>query len=288
MKKSVLKKSIALVATSAILASCGGGGSSSSSSTWGIYSNPNVTAQGFVNSLNDVDGVTFPFDSYIVKDIDETVRNNEDWFVIYDAEYDEYVAVSLQYIRSITYYDYYSSNFNLAEEFRDIQDDDEFFNGLIGDGFGDDYEIVDYDYTDIFGEDYYEGFDSGLLYEDGAEVTDVSMLQGEAENKAFAQKAAAVSATYNVSIETSLSLVTLGKKVETMMANGGGELTTADQEALMGDLQKLTGVTLEDVNNAAGDKVAQEQMLQGIADKIGTSSQNLTDALLPALGINVQ
>ena len=287
MKKSLIetaKKSLLLTATLAAMTSCGGGGSSSSSSssTYGAYNSPYISAQSFVNSLNDVDGYN---DNELVKDDWETVRSDwdaEDYFVIYDAEYSEYVAVSLQYVRTITYYDYYSSNYNTASEFRDIQDDDEFFSGLIGDGYGDDYEIVDYDHTDMWGEDYYVGFDSGLLYEGADETTDVSLMAADKEKAAFYKKAADVSFAYSIDMKTSLSLVTLGTKVEKMLDRSKGEqLTQEDELALVSDIEKVTGASYADFNEAANSPEAKEDLVAKIAEKLGTNSDNLENRLLP-------
>jgi len=286
MKKSIIettKKSLLMLTALATLASCGGGGGGGgSTSTYGAYNSGYVTAQGFVNSLNDVDGYN---DNELVKDEYDTVRSDwdsEDFFVIYDAEYDEYMAVSLQYIRTITYYDYYSSNFNLATEFRDIQDDDDFFNGLVGDGFGDDYEIVDYEYTNIWGEDFYRGFDSGYLYEDSEETTDVSLMAADKEKAAFYKKAADVSFAYSIDMKTSLSLVTLGSKVEKMLdRSNGDQLTEEDQLALVTDIEKVTGASYSEFNEAANDSSAKEDLVGKIAAKLGTTADNLENRLLP-------
>lgn len=286
IKKSLIettKKSLLALTALATIASCGGGGGGGgTSSTYGSYSSPYVSAQSFVNSLNDVDGYS---DNELVKDEWDTVRSSwdsEDFFVIYDAEYDEYVSVSLQYVRTITYYDYYSSNFNLATEFRDIQDDDDFFNGLIGDGYGDDYEIVDYSHTDIWGEDYYRGFDSGLLYEDADETTDVSLMAADKEKAEFYKKAADVSFAYSIDMKTSLSLVTLGTKVEKMLDRSKGEqLTKADELALVSDIEKVTGASYAEFNEAATNSEVKEDLVAKIAAKLGTNSDNLENRLLP-------
>ena len=191
------------------LSSCGGGGGGGS--TWGAYSSPYVSATSFVNGLNDADYAPTYDESFVILHTDETIRSaafgEDDWFVIYDAEYDEYKAVSLQYIRSIVYYDYYANSTGLAEEFRDIETDDIFAGNIYGDIFGDDYEVVDH-----IGLGVYLGVESGWLYEDDEETTDVALLAAEKQRNAFIKKAVAVSYTYNVGIETSLSLVSLGQK----------------------------------------------------------------------------
>jgi hypothetical protein len=280
MNASLLKKSLTALALSAVLVGCNGGGGGGSS--YGPKTSPYISAQGFVNALNSVDGAPFPFDSYIVKDQWDTVRNDQTWFVIYDSEYNEHVAVSLQYLRSIVYFAHYSSNNALANEFRAIQSDDQFFYGIIGDGFGYNYEIVDYSHTDIWGESYYIGYDSGLLYEDQGSSFDVSLMAGEQENIEFYQKAANVSYAYNVGIEASLALVALGQRVERMVGTSS-EITLADQAAVMNDIAGIAGVSLADINKASMDQRARQEMIEDIADRIGTSASNLEQRILPEL-----
>lgn len=284
MKNSTLKNALAGLMLSAVLVGCnGGGGGGGGGPTFGPKTSPYISANGFINALNSVDGASFPFDSYMVKDQWDTVRSDETWFVIWDAEYQEHVAVSLEYLRTIVYYAYYSTNNNLANEFRAIQSDDQFFNGIIGDGAGFNYEIVDYAYTSG-GEDFYVGFDSGLLYDDVAGSSfDVSMMAGEVENLEFYQKAANVSYAYNVGIEASLALVTLGQRVEHIVGQSQGEITLNDQVAIMSELSGIAGVSLDDINRAANDNRAKQELIEDIADRIGTSASNLEQRVLPDL-----
>src|SRR5690606_28970589 len=118
-----LLQSAALLSATTMLVSCSGGGSS----TYGTYYSPTVSVNEFVNALNRIEGYDAD-DSYVELYTDETIRSTyageEDWFVIYDDKYNEYKAVSLQYIRSIVYYDYYSNSTALAREFRAIERDD--------------------------------------------------------------------------------------------------------------------------------------------------------------------
>lgn len=283
-----LKKSLVLVSGLSLLAACTGGGggggyvgggNGGGGSSQGNYQNPSITVSEFVNSLNYMDSA----DSYIELYADETLRSmvagQDDWFVIYDDLYGEYKAVSLQYIRSIVYVNYYASNDSLAEEFRQIELDDIDNGDLYGDYYGDDYEVVDYDaYTDLF-----IGVNSGFEYEDATGTTDVSLMAAEQQQKDFFQKAANVSLAYNLSLETSLSLVTLGQKAEAMLGKGNGELTLADQAAFASDLQNLAGVSAADVMAAANSQNAQSDLVNKIASKIGTSAANLENRILPEL-----
>ena len=290
MSFSRIIKTTALTATLAVLASCngGGGGTVGSStgggttgSTYGSYTSAYVSVDSFVAALNNLESTNYQ--SYVELYADETLRSatpgEEDWFVIYDDRYNEHKAVSLQYIRSIIYYDYYSNNSALAREFRDIETDDILAGELNGDYWGDDYEVVDFDYW----TNTYVGRNSGFEYEDEAATTDVSLMTAEVQQKEFIKKAANISFAFNVGIETSLSLVTLGEKAEKMLGKGNGELTAQDQAAFANDLQRLAGVTLAEVMEASQSEQAQSDLVGKIADKIGTSAANLENRLLPEL-----
>lgn len=270
------------------LASCGGGGGGGGvyvpPSSYGTQTSPNIFASEFVSSLNSVDGTySTRVELYANETLRSAVAGQEDWFVIYDAKYSEYKAVSLQYIRSIVYYDYYSNNNAVASEFRNIERGDIIGGELNGDYYGNDYEVVD-----RLSSGYFEGRNSGYLYEDEASSTDVSLLAKEQEQKKFFDKAAKVSFVYNVSIETSMSMVTLGSKIEKMLKRSNGELTQEDQVALLGDIKSLTGVSVEELQKAATDSVAKKDVLAKVAAKVGTSAQNLEDKFLPEVfGINL-
>jgi hypothetical protein len=278
--KTLLK--VSMLSMLLALASCGGGGGGGtvgggSTSTYGLYSSPNILASEFVNSLNSVDGTySTSVELYTNETLRSKVAGQDDWFVIYDAKFSEYKAVSLQYIRSIDYYDYYSNNRAVAAEFRSIERDDVKAGKLNGDFFGDDYEVVD-----RLNSGYFEGRESGYLYEDEANSTDVSLLAKEAEQKKFFAKAAKVSFVFNVSLETSMSMITLGSKMEKMLSRANGELTQEDQAALASDMTRLTGVTAAELEKASQDSSAKEEVLAKVAAKIGTSTQNLESKILP-------
>jgi hypothetical protein len=260
----------------------GGGGTGTGGSTYGQYSSPTITANRFITALNDVDGLPADDLSELILTIDETERSQlagqDDWFVIYDSKYDEYKAVSLQYVRSIVYYDYYSNDFSAADEFRNIETDDILDGYINGDYLGDDYEVV------TLGTDgFFYGEESGYAYEDESETTDVNLMAADSEKMKFFKQASNVSYTYSVSLETAMSLVTLGSKVESMLKKSDSELTAEDQAALMGDIENLTGVTLEEVVQAGFDNKKKEEVLEKISSKVGTTAQHLEGELLPEL-----
>src|SRR5690606_18126522 len=147
----------------------------------------------------------------------------------------------------------------VASEFRKTETDDVIAGRMNGDFYGDDYEVVD-----RLSSGYYEGRQSGYLYEDEVGTTDVSLLAKEQEQSKFFSKAAKVSFVYNVSLETSMSMITLGSKIEKMLSRANGELTQEDQLALLGDMKKLTGVTMEEIQKAAQSSEAKEDVIAKI------------------------
>jgi hypothetical protein len=267
---------ISLLATLMALVSCGGGGGGHS--TYGPKTSPSILASEFVSALNSVDGTySTSVQLYTNETLRSTQPGQEQWFVIWDAKYSEYKAVSLNYVRSVVYYDYYSNNRAVASEFRSIERSDILAGRSNGDTYGNDYEVVDYHSS----TGYYEGRNSGYLYEDEAGTTDVSLLAKEQEKMNFYGKAAKVSFVYNVSLETSMSMVTLGAKIEKMLSHGNGELTANDQAALLGDLKQLTGVSIEEIQQAGNNSKAKADVLAKVAEKIGTSAQTLEQKFLP-------
>ncbi len=260
------------------LASCGGGGGGGGGgSTYGARTNPYILASEFVNALNNVDGTySTRVELYTNETLRSSVPGQEQWFVIWDAKYGEYKAVSLNYVRTIVYYDYYSSNSAVASEFRSIERSDILSGNINGDYFGNDYEVVD-----RLSSGYYEGRNSGYLYEDESNTSDVSLLAKEQEQKKFFEKAAKISFVYNISLETSMSMVTLGSKIEKMISRGNGDLTEKDQEVLLSDMTKLTGVSFDELQKAGENSVSKQATLSKVAEKIGTNAQNLEQRILP-------
>lgn len=280
--------SVLLLTSTVVLTSCSGGGSGGSgyssgggSSTYGQYQSVNVTVDQFVDAINYVDGRDSEVELYTDETYRSAINGEDQWFVIWDDKFSEHKAVSLEYVRSIVYYDYMSDHDTLAAEFRDIESDDIFSGEINGDYFGDDYEVVDYD----FGTDSYWGRNSGFEYEDETESTDVNLLAAESEEAKFFKKASNVSFEFNVNLSTAMGMVTLGSKLSQM--NSDNEISAKDMEVLSKDLTKLTGVTADELMEAAFNTEAREQALEKAAKTMGTTSANIEQKLLPTLGINL-
>lgn len=255
------------------LASCNGPNA-------GYYTSPFVSADEFVDSLNYIDGAY----SEVMLYEDETYRGapdgSDDYFVIWDDAFGEYKSFSLNFLRTLEYYDYTRNTDALASEFRVFEDNDILTGRPYGDGFN--YEVVDYDpFTDS-----YWGVESGAEYEDEIESTNVNLIAAKKEQKKFIKQASAISAEYKLNIQKSMSLVSLGYKVKQM--KNKGDLSIQDLSVLSKDIEKMTGVAVADFVASVDDAAAKEKMLQQAADKLKTSSTNLEQKLLPELfGINL-
>lgn len=288
MKKDLRQsvKNLAMLSTAAvILASCGGGGGGGgggSTSTYGKYTSPTINGQQFVNALNNTDPATTPFNTLEKSEYD-TLKNG--WFVYYDGKYDEYVAVDSYYIKTLSYWDYYSNNSSLAREFRDVQSDDEFDFGFIGDLYGDNYEIVDvYGYDVLNDEWVYEGIVTGDLYEDEQETKDTALMAAKKEELEMFKKASDYSVAFKLPAEKALSLVTMEKEVKKMLANSAnGELSADDQKAIAKNIEHFTGKTLADFEAAKEDAASREKLIEEVAAHIGTPGSNLENVILPEL-----
>ncbi len=297
MKMLNVKSFMLTLTASALLVSCGGSGSGGGGGNGGGYSgggsgntqdwrsSATISVNQFVNALNDVDGAVdygnYDDISFAVKYTDETVRG-EGFFVYFDSEFSEYVAVDIDYLRTIEYWDYYSSNTGLADTFRTIQDDDEYINDLIGDGDGLDYEIVDYFDTDYYtGEDFYIGFDSNELYEDEADIADTGLAVANEEEKQLYNKASSYSVAFKIPMDKALSLASLEKELKRMAADAtNGELSEDDTEAMITNFEHFTGVSMVEFNQAKEDGTLRESLVKEVKANIGTDSSDFEDQVL--------
>ncbi len=277
-----MKNLIVLAAIATLFVSCGRGGSSSSS-TYGKYTSPYVSAQGFVSALNSVDPSYYDYNT-LEKDEYDSLR--EGFFVYYDAKYDEFVGVDLTYLRTLAYWDYYSNNQGLADEFRDVQADDAwYYDGLIGDGWGEDYEIVDFTGSyDINGNPIFVGFDSDMLYEDEEQTMDTGLMAADDSQLEMFNKASLYSQAFKLPADKALSLVTMEKEMVRMLENAqNGELQAQDAEAIANNIKHFTGKSVDEFMAAKEDLNAREKIIDDVAAHLGTTTQNIEDVILPEL-----
>jgi hypothetical protein len=260
------------------LASCGGSGGSGGSAS-------SFSPQNFVSALNSTEDeksqlVVLP--GLTVRD-----RNSSDtWFVIYDGKNHNYKAVTLQYMWEL-YKNSDNDQYKTAQAFRAAT--------TFGNGDGKNYEVVSpfYDkdgesvgadwYQQRSDDTYYRGRTTGLTYEDSAAITDVSLMAKMSSEAKLMDKAAKISVLYNLDIASSMTLMNLGSKIQTMISRNDNEFTEADKRELSNDVQHILGVSLSDLENSLQSSQSKKVMLDKIAEKIGTSANNLEEKILPVL-----
>lgn len=265
-----------------LFASCGKG-------QWGCVNNctetrvaAHLTVDAFMAALNRVDYVAE--DSVVLKNINETERSKlageGKWFIIWDAKYSQYKAVNLDYLKNVVGYEYdvyrkgpaYGATVesSVAENFRGFND--------INYGYGVGYEAA---YSN--GDGTYTGHSSGYIYEDEAETTDVSLMAKEKEETAMYEKASKISYLFNINIQSSMSMAILGDRIQKMMSRNSGELTAEDKSAIMSEFDKTLGVSAEEMMRALENQSGQKALVEKIAEKIGTNSENLEQRIFPEI-----
>lgn len=281
-------------------AACESSPTSSSCSTlsmaWFAYNIP-------INQGRDENGDRIGGSSELMKnwsDTERTKAGNGTWFVIWDGNDKTYKAVSLSYIRDMEIqarrnlygtdagmrYDEpnghggYTNNGTYSET--EYETDVARETGRIFNDNNDvdvsNWEVVTYDPN----SGIFTGTSTGYKYEDENETRDVSLMVAEKESLEKFERAASLSSHFQMNVETSLALVTLAEFSQASMRRSSGS-TAADQEAFNSALSSLAGVTATDVMKAVVSAEAKKDMVEKIAKKIGTSSANLENRILPGL-----
>ncbi len=176
-----------MLMTSLVLVGCGGGGGSSI----GGYSAPKVTAQSFVDRLNELDPEYYVY----IYEVDKDDTFQPGYIVFYDAFEDDTVAIDIQYLR-----DYGYSATGAA-------------NAYMDGGLASISEFADWDSWEswFWDEDTYVGRNTGLLYdfENQLDIAskDLFAVKAKAEesnNYAWAQN---VAFTYDVAMSEAQNIV---------------------------------------------------------------------------------
>ena len=272
-----LMASALLLSTLASFTGCSGGGGGSS--TYGAYMSPSASVTAFVNALNSVDG-TYLNQSAVMLYENETLRSlvpgEEQWFVIWDEKFGEYKSVSLQYVRSIVYYDYYSNSSALAQEFRDIETTDILNGDLNGDFFGDNYEVVD-----GIGFGIYQGHNSEILYNNNKETEDIILEMKNTEQGKIFKQAALYSSAFKMPLSSAMSLISIEKQAKTAVKKG--EMTNDDLNSLSKSFEKFTGKSMNDFAAAMVDAGSKATLIKDVAKKIGMDEQKLEERIVPEI-----
>ena len=80
-----------------------------------------------------------------------------------------------------------------------------------------------------------------------------------------------------------MSLISLGQKVKSLMGSEKEEFSADDMSAITEGLKHFTGVGFEDVMKAALSEDAKKELLENVANNIGTDVTSLEQKILPEL-----
>lgn len=238
---------------SGLLQSCGGGN--------GYYYSPVVTANSFVSELNYVDGHIFS-SHRLVKD----PATDTDYFVFYDTTIDEYVALDIATLRWNNYTANEAANAYVSGRLSNIAEvvDPNTFSALTA------------TILDPYGETYYEGLESGYLYED-TEGQDKDMLYAAKMSEAFKtqEQGVAIAQQYGLSEKQGTRIATLAKNWESL--SNSREMTDKDANNF---LKEFAGIDFGAVYTAAdkaanGDTSAQDALMVKVAKHLETTSENI-------------
>lgn len=251
------------------------------------------TSSGYRDENGDIVGVVGR--SEIMKN--DTLRD-KDWIVIWDANNHAYKAVDVGYLRQIEISERQRVHGTSEEFYEKYIGEDEYGNSdystyynspviisrtgeiFIGDDTptADTWEYVTYDREN----NIFTGTTTGFKYEDEEATYDVSLMTAEKEETERYQRVGNLSAHFQMSVQTSMALVQLSDFAMRASKQNGG-FTKNDQLAFESGLSSIAGVTAGDVIKAIATGSDETEIVEKIAKKIGTSSANLKDRILPEL-----
>jgi hypothetical protein len=139
-------------------------------------------------------------------------------------------------------------------------------------------------YTDTYGQ--------GTLYSQNTDTRDTDLQQANLQQTNFAQRAATVSANFQMDFAKAVQLTTLSDKL-TAIKSQGQALTNDDRTAVMQTLQAVAGVSSDDLSKAVtqqlqGNGQAANDLVETISKNLGMpSSATLRNQILPQLGLDL-
>jgi phosphoglycerol transferase MdoB-like AlkP superfamily enzyme len=135
-------------------------------------------------------------------------------------------------------------------------------------------------------------YGDGTLYSTQNQTRDTDLQQAQMQQAQFYQRAAAVSANFQMDFSKAVQLTTLSDKLDAIR-NQGQALSDDDRAAMMQNLSGIVGVTSDDVSNAVvaqlkGNVQPTQDLIEAISKNLGMpSSTTLKDQILPQLGLGL-
>jgi len=247
------------------LVSCSGGGGG------GHHSTPLVTAQSFINKLNDLDGKIGAH--YVAKDPTQA----DGWIVFYDDAFGETVAIDITGLRLSGY-----SAYEAAADYID--------------GFLNDYTEFASEFTPAaiaawaasgFTEDFFEGEVSGFLYEETTQATkDLELAAAMLQNIQLKRHAETIASHYQLSEEQGRKIAKLNSDWNKLAKSRS--LTDEDAAAFT---EKAFGVNVKEIESAVtaqaeGNEQATEDLINRVSKNLETTPENVKSIISDFLGSN--
>ena len=138
---------------------------------------------------------------------------------------------------------------------------------------------------------FQSAYNGTIYYSVGAQTKDVDLQQAQVQDTALVQKAAQISATFQMDFNSAVQLTQLAGRIQTMQS-AANELTPADRAAVTTSLLGIAGITQDEVTQAvqqgsSGDMTGANALIGKISQNIGMPETMLRDQILPKLGVNL-
>jgi hypothetical protein len=139
-------------------------------------------------------------------------------------------------------------------------------------------------YTDTYGE--------GMLFSQGSQTRDTDLQQANLQRAGLVQRAAMVSANFQMDFGKAVQLTTLADKLNAIQS-AGQSLSDGDRSAVLQTLNGIAGTTQEQLSKAViqslqGNSQPAQELVETISKNLGMpSSASLKNQILPQLGLDL-
>ena len=125
----------------------------------------------------------------------------------------------------------------------------------------------------------YEGVYTGYIYESQEKSKDVNYLQAREENQRDVTQLVSLSERFGLSLEAAGSLLELKNSFQKVVGSRqkGERLTPEDQQALMANLEKTTGLSQEELMEGLTDAQSKKKIISKAAHNLNTSEESIHD-----------
>ena len=200
-------------------------------------------------------------------------------FIIYSSETKQYEAITLAYAED--------SGLTAQQMVQQFVAEDQYLSGLGAWQNGDVNPVL------VAPDQQQPGLyigSTGTLYSNPQETKDTELQQAQVQQTSYLQRAANVSAHYQMSFTSAAQLTALADKINAATAQ---QLTAADLQAVSNAILKIAGLSSDQVTqavsaSAGGSDTLANSLVTQVAQNLGMPSDAmLRDEILPSLGVTL-